>query len=57
MFGYGSHAEVCAHSINFGRLESFTWTSKACGLMAFWDIFRGFGPLFYLFWGIGPAKP
>ena len=26
-------------------------TPKGCKIMAFWAIFRGFGPLFYLLWG------
>ena len=28
-----------------------SWTPKVCRIMAFWAIFRGFGPLFYLLWG------
>ena len=28
-----------------------TWTPKVCRILAFWAIFRGFGPLFYLPWG------
>ena len=31
----------------------FTWTPKVCRIMAFWAIFRGFRPLFYLLWGLG----
>ena len=33
-----------------------TWTPKVCRLMAFWAIFRDFGPLFYLLWGLGSQK-
>ena len=28
-----------------------TWTPKVRRIMAFWAIFRGFGPFFYLLWG------
>ena len=28
-----------------------TYTPKVCRIMAFWAIFRGFGPLFYLLLG------
>ena len=28
-----------------------TWTLKVCRIMAFWAIFKGFGPLLYLLWG------
>ena len=28
-----------------------TWTPKVCKIMAFWAIFNGFGPLFYILWG------
>ena len=30
-----------------------TCTPKVCRIMAFWAIFKGFGPLFYLLWGLG----
>ena len=33
--------------------ETLTWTPKVCRIMAFWAIFRGFRPLFYLLWGFG----
>ena len=26
---------------------NLTWTPKVCRIMAFWAIFKGFGPLFY----------
>ena len=32
--------------------SSHSWTPKVCRIMAFWAIFRGFGPLFYLVLGV-----
>ena len=32
-------------------IHIYTWTPKVCRIIAFWAIFRGFGPLFYLLWG------
>ena len=38
-----------------------TRTPKVCRIMAFWAIFNGFGPLFYLLWGfrylLSPMHP
>ena len=30
---------------------SLAWTPKVCKIMAFWAVFSGFGPLFYILWG------
>ena len=40
-----SHDNCCSSS------DTSTWTPKVCRIIAFWAIFRGFGPLFYLLWG------
>ena len=36
----------------FFLLSFSTWTPEVCKIIAFWAIFRGFEPLFYLLWGV-----
>ena len=45
--GDGATYKVKKDTVDTG----FTWTPKVCRRMAFWAIFKGFGPLFYLLWG------
>ena len=42
-------APSCLHSGLLGYVT--TWTPKVCRIMAFWAIFKRFGPLFYLLLG------